>query len=131
MGCEGGVTIYDAEAIEAEFGADVWERTGFGKPHLNPRVELDGHMYLLGTFNTCSDQGGDRIDDIASEFRWRDEDERGAILARELERLAGKGWGAEWMWDLPDKGPEGLALVVTVACWAAEHAKVAERETWT
>ena len=130
MGCEGGVTVYDAEAIEAEFGGDVWERTGFGRVHCNPVVRLAGHRYLLGTFNTCGETYGDHVDSVATEFHWLDDAERDALIFETVQQLAAKKW-VDWAWLLTDKSAEGLAFTARVACWAVEHAKVAQLETWT
>ena len=67
MGCEGGVNIYDADAIEAHWGTDIWDRTGLGRELVNPLVTLGGHKYLVGTYNDCEGWfNGDPLEDLVS-----------------------------------------------------------------
>jgi hypothetical protein len=144
MGCEGGVTVYDAAAIEAQFGANVWERTGFGRRHRNPMVTIGGKRVLLGSFNTCADYDyGDPIAAVADEMRWRTADERRVEVLLQAERAAFRlspgerrdyatnPPPADWTHFVEDRTAEGLAFAIEVACWAVEHASLACVETWT
>jgi hypothetical protein len=121
MGCEGGVVVYDADKIEAHFGSDVWERSGWGRVHSMPVVTIDAgsdHARRILVTDWTSGLDWDREDhfEAAREDKWH-RDERG----RPIEKHP--SWGPS--------GYDDLEFAMEVAVWARENAFIDNVETWT
>lgn len=117
MGCEGGVTIYDARKIEDHFGADVWKRSGWGHEHSMPLVEIGTEHVLV--VDWTSGTSNDREDNFDAA-----QDEQHRIDAGyEPEQ-----W-TSWDFFLGDGANRDFAR--EVACWARSYAHITSVETWT
>jgi hypothetical protein len=116
MGCEGGVTIYDARKIEEHFGPDVWNRSGWGHEHSMPLVEIGAERVLVTDWNTG---GGDREDN----FEAAREEQCQIDAGHDPDR-----WAA-WSIFLGKDADKGFAR--EVALWAVDNALIANVETWT
>jgi hypothetical protein len=115
MGCEGGVTIYDARKIEDHFGPHVWKRSGWGHEHNMPLVEIGAERVLVTDWNTCNEREDNF--EAAQDEQWR------VDAAREPDR-----W-ATWSLFLGKDADRDFAR--EVACWARDNALITSVETWT
>lgn len=116
MGCEGGVTIYDAGKIEENFGADVWERTGWGQEHSMPLVETGAERLIVTDWSAGT--GNDREDYFEEAY---------------YAKLTPKGRVVEGVWDINvwHLRLRDVPFAVEVARWAVDNARIARVETWT
>jgi hypothetical protein len=113
MGCEGGVTIYDARKIEEHFGPDVWRRSGWGHEHSMPLVVIGAERVLVTDWTT----------DREGNFDGACDEQRQIDAGFDAER-----W-QPWSFFLGKDADRAVAR--EAACWAVDNALITRVETWT
>lgn len=117
MGCEGGVTIYDARKIEEHFGPDVWTRSGWGHERSMPLVVIGAERVLVTYWEAGTNSDREDNFDAARDEQYRIE------AGYEPEQ-----WTS---WDLFLGRDADRDFAREVACWAVDNALIANVETWT